>query len=188
MALIILVIVAVVIGYFLARSKYSDSIDETTEKVSSTTRSWADSAGGWVNTKVLRRKSAEPFQEWAAGTGAEYLPDDFKEWLEDLSDAEATDFTRALHEYASSLGYSLNDLVEGGYDSKPALMQVFVEAIVIYSQEYRKAREVQQAEADKEEAAPADDEASASADEKKPAEKSTSRRKQGASETSESAA
>ena len=188
MALIILVIVAVVIGYFLARSKYSDSIDETTEKVSSTTRSWADSAGGWVNTKVLGRKSAEPFQEWAAGPGAEYLPDDFKEWLKDLSDAEATDFIRALDEYASSLSYSLNDLVEGGYDGKPALMQVFVEAIVIYSQEYRKAREVQQAEADKDEAAPADDEASTSADEKKPAEKSTSRRKQGASETSESVA
>ncbi|GAG01209.1 unnamed protein product, partial [marine sediment metagenome] len=99
-----------------------------------------------------------------------------------------TDFTRALNEYAASLGYSLTDLVEGDYDGKPALMQVFVEAIVIYSQEYRKAREVQQAEADKEEAAPADDEASASTEVKKPAEKSTSRRKRGESETSESAA
>jgi hypothetical protein len=188
MALIILVIAAVVIGYFLARSKYSDSIDETTEKVSSTTRSWADSAGGWVNTKVLRRKSAQPFQEWAAGVGDEYLPDDFKEWLADLSDAEATDFIRALDEYASSLNYSLNVLVEGGYDGKPALMQVFVEAIVIYSQEYRKAREVQQAEVDKEEDSPADDKSAAGADEKKPAEKSTSRRKQAASETSESVA
>ena len=104
-----------------------------------------------MNTKVLRRKSAQPFQEWAAEVGAEYLPDDFKEWLADLSDAEATDFIRSLDEYASSLDYSLNDLVEGGYDGKPALMQVFVEAIVIYSQEYRKAREVQQAEVDKEE-------------------------------------
>ena len=127
MALIILVIAAVVIGYFLARSKYSDTIEETAGKVSTTSRSWADSAGGWVNTRVLRRKSVEPFQEWAAGTGAEYLPDDFKSWLDDLSDEEATEFNRALDEYATSLGYSLTDLVEGDYAGKPALMQVFYE-------------------------------------------------------------
>ena len=184
MALIILVIVAAVIGYFLARSKYSDSIDETAGKVSTTSRSWADSASGWVNTRVLRRKSAEPFREWAAGPGAEQLPDDFKGWLEGLSDDEATEFIQSLDEYSASLGYSLTDLVEGSYDGKPAMMQVFVEAIVIYSQEYRKAREVQQAEAEKDEG----DEDSASADEKKPAEKSTSRRKQATSETSESTA
>ena len=186
MALIILVIVAVVIGYFLARSRYSDTIDETAEKVSSTSRSWADSAGGWVNTRVLRRKSAEPFQEWAAGPGAEQLPDDFKEWLECLSDEETTEFIRSLDKYSASLGYSVDKLVEGGYDGKPALMQVFVEAIVIYSQEYRKAREVQQAEAEKD--TTEGDEASNSKEDKKPAEKSVSRRKQGASETSESTA
>jgi hypothetical protein len=190
MALIILVIAAVVIGYFLARSRYSDTIDETAGKVSTTSRSWADSAGGWVNTRVLRRKTAEPFREWAAGPGAEQLPDDFKQWLESLSDKEATEFIQALDKHSASLGYSLTDLVEGGYDGKPALMQVFVEAIVIYSQEYRKAREVQQAEAEKEEdgEASADEEATSSNNEKKPAEKSTSRRKRGAAETSESAA
>lgn len=190
MALIILVIAAVVIGYFLARSRYSDTIDETAGKVSTTSRSWADSAGGWVNTRVLRRKSAEPFREWAAGPGAEQFPDDFMEWLEGLSDEEVEEFTQALDKYSASLDYSLTDLVEGDYDGKPAMMQVFVEAIVIYSQEYRKAREVQQAEAEKEEdvEASADDDASTSTDKKKAAEKSTSRRKQGASETSESAA
>lgn len=186
MALIILVIVAVVIGYFLARSRYSDTIDETAEKVSSTSRSWADSAGGWVNTRVLRRKSAEPFREWAAGPGAEQLPDDFKEWLEGLSDEETTEFIRSLDKYSASLGYSVDELVDGGYDGKPALMQVFVEAIVIYSQEYRKAREVQQAEAEKD--TTEGDEASTSKEDKKPAEKSVSRRKQGSSEASESAA
>jgi hypothetical protein len=185
MALIILVIVAVVIGYFLARSRYSDTIDETAEKVSSTSRSWADSAGGWVNTRVLRRKSSEPFREWAAGPGAEQLPDDFKEWLEGLSDEETTEFIQSLDKYSASLGYSLDELVEGGYEAKPAMMQVFVEAIVIYSQEYRKAREVHQTEVEKEDT-PEDDEASA--EEKKPAEKSVSRRKQGSAETSESAA
>lgn len=186
MALIILVIVAVVIGYFLARSRYSDTIDETAEKVSSTSRSWADSAGGWVNTRVLRRKSVEPFREWVTGPGAEQLPDDFKEWLEGLSDEETTEFVRSLDKYSASLGYSIDELVEGGYDGKPALMQVFVEAIVIYSQEYRKAREVQQAEAEKD--TTEGDETSTSKEDKKPAEKSVSRRKQGASETSESAA
>ena len=186
MALIILVIAAVVIGYFLARSRYSDSIDDTAGKVSSTSRSWADSASGWVNTRVLRRKTAEPFREWAAGPGAEQLPNDFSEWLAGLSDEEAAEFTKALDKYSARLGYSLSELVEGDYDGKPALMQVFVEAIVIYSQEYRKAREVQTAEAEKDEAEGNED--SASADEKKPAEKSTSRRKQATSETSESAA
>lgn len=186
MALIILLIAAVVIGYFLARSRYSAKIDETADKVSSTSRSWTERAGGWVNTRILKRTSADPFREWAAGPGATSLPDDFKDWLAGLSEQEAADFTRALDKYADSLDFSLTELVEGDYDGKPALVQVFVEAIVIYSQEYRKAREVQQAEAEKD--TTEGDETSTSKEDKKPAEKSVSRRKQGASETSESAA
>jgi hypothetical protein len=188
MALIILVIAAVVIGYFLARSRYSETIDDTADRVSTTSRSWADSAGGWVNTRVLRRKTAEPFREWAAGPGAEQFPDDFNEWLAGLSNEDAKDFVQALDKYAASLGYSLTDLVEGGYDGNPALMQVFVEAIVIYSQEYRKAREVQQAEAEKDADENEVSEDANVADEKQPAEKNTSRRKRATSETSESAA
>jgi hypothetical protein len=188
MALIILLIAAVVIGYFLARSRYSTKIDETAEKVSSTSRSWTDRAGGWVNTRILGRTSADPFREWAAGPGAATLPDDFKEWLAGLTDQEAADFTRALDKYADSLDYSLTELVEGDYDGKPALVQVFVEAIVIYSQEYRKAREVQQSEAEAETDTDSDESAGESAEEKKVAEKSTSRRKLAAAETSEASA
>ena len=188
MALIILLIAAVVVGYFLARSRYSKAIDDTTDKVTTTSRSWADRAGGWVQTRVLGRKSADPFREWAAGPGAESLPDDFKEWLSGLSDEEAEEFTRSLDNYSSSLDYSLTTLEEGGYDGKPALMEVYVEAIVIYSQEYRKAREVQQAEAEKEEEKAEEKQVVDSTDGKKPAEKSTSRRKRETSEASGSAA
>ena len=48
MELLLLLLVAGVVGYFLAGSRFSKPIDDTAEKVSQTSKSWADKAGdGW---------------------------------------------------------------------------------------------------------------------------------------------
>ncbi len=172
------------IGYFFARSKYSQSIDGTADKVATSTRSWSGRADDWWQSRVMKRSLAEPFKAWAAGAGTDLLPDDFKTWLAGLSDQDARDFTQALDAYTSDLDYSLKNLVDGEYANKPALMSVFVEAIVVYSQEFRKAKEVDEVVP---EAAEEDEEPEA--EKAKPAARQSSRRrKQPPAETSEAAA
>jgi hypothetical protein len=183
-ALILLIAAAFIAGYYLSRSKYSEQIDDATEKVSSTSKSWTDKAGGWVQDRVGRGKDGDSFKEWATGPGAEYMPDDFKEWVADLSDEETETFTQALVNYSKGLGFDLSALEKGVYDNNPALMQVYVEAVVVYSQEYRKAR---QAHLESEEVAEqAEDESKAEAS-TKAAQKSTSRRKKEEVNTTEAA-
>jgi hypothetical protein len=47
MQLLILLLIAGVIGYFVARSRFSRSIDDATEKVADSSRGMADKAEGW---------------------------------------------------------------------------------------------------------------------------------------------
>ena len=184
-ALLLFIVAAIIVGYYLSRSKYSEHIDDATEKVTSTSKSWTDKAGGWVQDRVGRGKDGDSFKEWVTGPGAEYLPDDFKKWVADLSDEETEMFTQALTNYSKGLGYNLSALEKGVYDNNPALMQVYVEAVVVYSQEYRKAR---QAHLEAEEVAEqAEDESKAEAS-AKAAQKSTSRRKKEEVNNSEAAA
>jgi hypothetical protein len=180
MTLLLFIIIAVVIGYFFARSRYSQSIDDTAGKVAASSRSWSGRADDWWKSRVMKRSPALPFKEWAAGPGADLLPEDFKSWLAGLSEQDATDFTRALDAYSSDLGYSLKELVDGEYASKPAMMSVFVEAIVVYSQEFRKAKEVDEI---------AEEEEEPEVVKAEPAARQTSRRrKQPPAETSEASA
>ncbi len=92
---------------------------------------------------ALRRRDA--FRQWALGPAARWWPADFKHWLADLSESEASDFHHALDEYARSLGFQLDQVMDGSLDRTPRMRQVFVEAVVVYSPAYRKVRKAQQA-------------------------------------------
>jgi hypothetical protein len=184
MTLLFFIFIAVAIGYFFARGRYGQSISDTAGKAASSSRSWSKHAEDWWQSRVMKRSLSDPFRAWAAGAGADLLPEDFKSWLAGLSDPEARDFTQALDSYSSDLGYSLKDLVNGEYANKPAMMSVFVEAIVVYSQEFRKAREVD--EVVPEEAEENDKTAAKKA--KPAARQSSRRRKKPPAETSEAAA
>ena len=59
MELILLVIGAGVIGYFLAGSKLSDGIDKTADKAVDVTKDAAGKAGGWVRGLFRRSEPAE---------------------------------------------------------------------------------------------------------------------------------
>lgn len=143
MTLLLFLIAAGVLGYFIARSKYSQNIDDAAGKVVETSKSWTKQAEGVWHSKFRKGTYPKDFRSWVSGPGEGYFPNSFRSWLNELSEDEAKDFTSSLNTYSNSLGYNLNNLVEGEYDKKPALMQVFVEAVVVYSQEYRKAREAQ---------------------------------------------
>ena len=173
MILLLILILGVALVILLSRPQDSKPTDSVTKQASSTARSWADRAGEWLQSSSSESKTIT-FREYATGKGSKHFPADFKKWLKSLSDADAAQFTTALNDYSKGLGYNLAELVEGGLDDRPSLLNVFVEAIVIYSQEYRKARNA------REEVDESEEEESKAADEKKPAQKRASRRKAGA--------
>ena len=143
MELLILLFIAGIVGYFLSLSRYSRNIDETTGKVASRSEGLFKRTGRWFGTRFGKGKQANAFLAWATGAGGDHFPEDFKGWLKSLSLDEADQFTRSLVAYTEGLGYRLDDFVSGMMDNKPAQMQIFVEAVVIYSNEYRKAHQAQ---------------------------------------------
>jgi hypothetical protein len=174
MDLIILVLVFAVLGYFLAVSRLGKKVDHATEQLTLSTGKMADNLESRWKSLFKRNQPGENFRDWVAGAGSSLFPDEFKTWLKSLSEQEAREFVSALGEYSKSLDFNLTQLVEGGLDQDPVLRQVFVEAVVVYSSAYRKAKTAQQQSEAKEskKAPPSEGEIT-------PAEKSASRRAAG---------
>jgi hypothetical protein len=174
-------------GWILATSRYSKTVDEAAGSVISRIAGF----GTWLRNRwralfgrTSPRAASDDFRRYALGAGAPLFPADLKTWLAGLSEDEASSFQRSLSEYSQSLGFRLVELVDGSLDRDPIMRQVFVEAIVVYSPAYRKARQ-----AKKDSAAEAEHNGAHTADpEKQAAQKSPSRRKQPAAEEAETAA
>ncbi len=176
MYLFSLVLLFGLLGYILAISRIGKTIDAATEH-------WVDQFDRRWRSLFKRRSQTSDFRVWALGVGAPLLPDDFKSWLARLSPEEAQDFNWSLIEYTKSLGLHLDQLLDGSLDHDPRMRQVYVEAIVVYSPAYRKARQaLQKAAADAEKNPAVDPDA-----EKQAAEKAPSRRKQDAADAAETA-
>ncbi len=172
MQLILLLVLFGVIGYMLAGSDFRDRVDRTADRVTTASGSWWTRSRAWWRARFSPGVSGEEFRAWVAGRGADSLPDEFREWCADLSRGEAQEFTRSLADYADGLGYNLALLVAGRLEQKPVMKQVFVEAIVVYSDAYRKAKTTHQQESE----GPSQKE-KADEDNLRPAQKSASRRK-----------
>jgi hypothetical protein len=189
MWLFLFIVAAGVGGYFFARSRFSKPVEDTASKVGTvtvdTTKQYTGKASSWWQKQFGSGRTSDPFRAWAAGAGSPALPEDFKSWLAGLPEDEAKSFTKSLYDYGKGLDYDFDKLVDGSLDSQPARMQVYVEAVVVYSQAYRKAKQAQkEADAAKTEAGATNN----SSDGKTTAEKSVSRRKSEAPESSESTA
>jgi Ni/Co efflux regulator RcnB len=63
MQLVILILAACVLGYFLAKSRFSKSIDEAGEKFSQGTRDLATKSESWVKEKFSKKGSAKTDNE-----------------------------------------------------------------------------------------------------------------------------
>lgn len=179
MELLILLLIAGVMGYLLSGSRYSQKIDETTGKVTDESEGALKSMGRWTRSFFGRGKQANNFLSWATTNGAAHFPQEFNSWLKGLTPEEADQFTNSLMRYLQGLGYKVEDYTSGKMEYKPAQMQIFVEAVVIYSNEYRRAHEAQlEAKKAEESKKPeTSDNGSSSADGKAVAEKQPSRRK-----------
>jgi hypothetical protein len=144
MYLLTLLVLFALLGYLLASSRFGQRLDGATDRAAASTRRWTGRLGDRWRGLFNRRSQDEAFRVWALGPGAGLFPQDFKTWLAGLSEAEAQDFRHSLDEYADSLGFNLPQLIDGGLDQDPIMRQVFVEAIVVYSPAYRRARQAQQ--------------------------------------------
>ena len=173
MQLILFILAFMVIGYILARTESSDQsqISNKTEDILTTQ---PGKLVGWWQARFGGRKQASRFRAWVGGTPAGIFPEDFKTWLAQLSSAQAVAFTRGLNSYAHGLGYDLDQAIEGGLDKQPRMKSVFVEAIVVYSQAYRKAKQVNQ---ENEKKAPEAARQEGPTNDKQTAEKTQSRRR-----------
>jgi len=100
--------------------------------------------GKWRTLFSTTNQTRDSFQAWATGTGASLFPDEFTVWLVRMPESEADTFSSKLSDYAQGLDFRLRDLMDGSLDRDPMLRQVFVEAIVVYSQAYRKAKKARQ--------------------------------------------
>lgn len=143
MQLLIMLLIAGIMGYLLSGSRYSRKIDETTSKVANESEGALKRFGRWTRTRFGKGKRANDFLGWTTTTGEEHFPQDFKNWVKGLTTDEADQFTRSLVMYLQGLGYQVEDYTSGKMANKPAQMQIFVEAVVIYSNEYRRAHEAQ---------------------------------------------
>lgn len=135
MQLIILIAIAAVAGYLISRSRASKKIDETAASAASATRS----AVTRTSDRLRGRPSSEQLKSWATGAGAEFLPQNFIDWLAGLEQERANAFTAALTDHMNGLGYGLKDLVEGKLDDQPEQVKAYSEAMAAYSQTYRQA-------------------------------------------------
>jgi hypothetical protein len=139
-----LLVLFALVGYLLASSRFGERLDSATGGAAASTKRWTSRLGERWRGLFHRQSQTEAFRSWVLGPGAGLFPQDFKTWLSSLSEAEAQAFRHSLDEYANSLGFNLTQLVEGGLDQDPRMRQVFVEAIVVYSPAYRRARQAQQ--------------------------------------------
>jgi hypothetical protein len=163
-----------VIGYYLARSSYAVRAEQRAGHVAQAPKRLSENLADWWRNRFGEHSPVDPFITWARNQGALHFPEDFNTWLAGLSPQESHAFTVALQDYTSGLGFDLASLTDDGMKNKPSLMQVYVEAVVIYSQAYRRAKETRQ----KAEKTVTDDQEAKQAKEgKKTAEKQVSRRR-----------
>jgi hypothetical protein len=141
MDLLVLLLIFALLGYLFGISRIGKNADQTTEKVALASKKWVDRLGDQWNHLFHRGGLKERFLNFVMESDSAEFSNDFREWLESLSNAELNEFVMALANYSQGLGYDLSALLNGELDQDPRMRQVFVEAISVYSQAYRKARE-----------------------------------------------
>jgi hypothetical protein len=140
-------ITGVLIGILQSGRKKNEYIGNTTISAKKLT---SKVEGSWRTLFGGSGRGRRSFQTWATGPGARLFPDEFTNWLASLPEPAADVFSVKLADYAHGLGFSLSELMDESLDRQPILRQVFVEAIVVYSQAYRRAKQArQQAEGNK---------------------------------------
>ena len=145
MTVFLLLIIFILLGYLLAFTPLGDRIVSV-----------ADEMVGQVRGSDRKEKAAaadaSDFREWLLTDPA--VPDDLRLWYAGLDNPQALRFEQALQSHGQNTGLQLVSLVTGEIDNKPVLRNIYVEAVSIYSQAYRKAREAIAVEQEENQPAP----------------------------------
>lgn len=144
MSLIILLFLAGLLGYLLARSQTGARVDRRASELAEQARGLGSRTGTWVGERLGLSRKPRSLRQWAAESPD--LPEDDRRWVAGLTNEEAAAFALALNNHADSLGLELTRLFSGDLDSDEQQRKIYVEAVSIYSRAYRKAREVKQQE------------------------------------------
>jgi hypothetical protein len=137
MSLILLFLIFAAIGYLFAFSNLGDRFEEAGSGV-------VDQ----VKESVRRTQTAPPDEsavspapvgEWVKRSSA--VPDEFRGWYLSLPAQETKRFEKAVAAHAQETGLKFSLLFNGDLDRQPERRKVYVEAVSVYSQAYRKARE-----------------------------------------------
>lgn len=172
MSLILLLLGAVFLGFVISQTVLGDRVEDVAGEAASQARSYVELAEDRLG---VRKRGQTSLDHWVTATRD--LPEEFRSWYLDLSEPEAQRFERALNTHGQSTDMHLSLLFNGELDTRPQLCKVYVEAVSVYSQAYRKAREAMKKEEEDAEEEKALPENSPTVDGKVVAEKSVSRRK-----------
>lgn len=144
MSLIVLLVLAVLLGYWLARSQTGERLNQRAGDLSEQVRATGSRTSAWVGQRLGLSRKPRSLRTWAAESPE--LPEEDRSWLASLDDEQAAAFALALSNHAETLGLDLTRLFSGKLDTDDQQRKVYVEAVSIYSQAYRKAREINQQE------------------------------------------
>jgi hypothetical protein len=136
MTLILLLFFAAILGYVISQTALGDRVEDVAGEAASQARSYVDLAEDKLG---VGKRGQVSLDQWVTRTRD--LPDDFRGWYLDLTEPEAQRFERALHAHGRATGMHTSMLINGELDSRPELCKIYVEAVSVYSQAYRKARE-----------------------------------------------
>jgi hypothetical protein len=174
MYLVILLFIFLLIGYLLAESPVGEKIDDTALDISRSSKKFGHNTFKRARGLLRIKSLYDRFDAWVHTMGMQILPQEYLIWYTGIDDEEAEKFTYSLSKHMKSLGFRLRELVDGSLEKDPLMRQVFVETIVVYSQEFRKAKQAREDDDQKKTNKHSNRE---KGDEKKMAKKRPSRRK-----------
>jgi hypothetical protein len=138
MQLLLLLIIFTWIGYALSRSQTGKKIDQAVENSISWAESSFQSLFRWLRRDNSSQNQPITFSQWVATKGKTILPTDVFDWINGLSDTNARKFETSLTQALAKQGINLETAIQS-QDQNTGIMQIFVEAVVVYSREYQKA-------------------------------------------------
>jgi hypothetical protein len=138
MQLLILLIIFIWLGYVLARSQTGKKIDQAVEDSIAWTENSFQRLMHRFKRDTTKQNQPVTFSEWVSASGKLFLPIDVYEWINSLSNTNARRFEASLSEYLASKGIDLNWVIQSP-NQNSGRMQIFVEAVVVYSRDYQNA-------------------------------------------------
>lgn len=139
MTIILLLLIFTILGFLFAQSTWGDLLTDWLKTLPGKLGTESSEDSTTSSIKQGQPVDSKSLTKWVSSSMD--IPDDFRIWYLSLDNAEIDQFESALQSHASSTGLNISNLVSGGLEQQTDLRKVYVEAVSVYSQAFRKARE-----------------------------------------------